>query len=64
MVESILLNDSAKGSEDEQAELKNSWVPRFLKSGGLDKLTTMMEKVLQELKKSKVSEKPMSFEQE
>jgi len=34
-------------------ELISTWVPRFLKSGGLSKLMVMLEKILTELKEAK-----------
>ena len=63
LVESILQDSSSAGIGADE-ELKNSWVPRFLKSGGLDKLTTMMERVLHQLKVNQQSESPLSTEQE
>lgn len=58
MVEQILYNSSEADANSDllsdasvkaQTELKNTWVPRFLKAGGLDKLTQMMDKVLKAL---------------
>ena len=60
MVEQILYNSDAteedpasqsNASTDEaraeENELRNTWVPRFLAAGGLDKSTQMLETVLQ-----------------
>ncbi len=69
MVEQILYNsdETEQNPSPDQSdsltktrELKRTWVTRFLKSGGLNKLIAMMEKGLSELKQLRVDLEPDS----
>lgn len=69
MVEQILYNSDEternpsldqSDSLTKTRELKRTWVTRFLKSGGLNKLIAMMEKGLSELKQLRVDLAPDS----
>ena len=56
MVEQLLYNNDDPSKDNSEMseidELKKTWISRFLKQGGLDKMIQMLEAVFKTLKRS------------